>query len=125
MVSSQLAATVGGHCDFAMRYFCATKYLDQNTQSRTPRLVISSMGARRGPTREKRLWQGTVPPVEGILKRYPEIGDRPKKVLSNPREGSIEPLKRFYRTPKGSIEAPFFGPQKRSYRTLVRRTSEP
>ena len=24
------------------------------------------------------------PLIEGILKRYPEIGDRPKKVLSNP-----------------------------------------
>ena len=36
--------------------------------------------------------------IEGILKRYPEIGDRTKKVLSNPPEGSIEPLKSFYRT---------------------------
>ena len=49
--------------------------------------------------------------VEGIFKRYPEIGDRPKKVLSNPPGGSIEPLKWFYRTPEGSIEPPF-RPQK-------------
>ena len=49
--------------------------------------------------------------IEGILKRYPEIGDRPKKVLSNTPEGSIEPLKRFYRTQKGSIQT-FLGPKK-------------
>ena len=91
--------------------------------------------------------------IEGIFKRYFEIGDHPKKVLSNPpegqkgistratwlflclgqkkgrkktraqpwyarksgkspgQEGSIEPLKRFYRTPKGSIE-PLLGPKK-------------
>ena len=40
---------------------------------------------------------------EFFFKRYPEIGDRPKK-------GTIEPLKRFYQNPKGSIEPPF-GPQ--------------
>ena len=44
--------------------------------------------------------------VEGVLKRYPEIGDRHKKVLSNLPEGSIEPpkkvlSKRFYRTLEG------------------------
>ena len=55
--------------------------------------------------------------LEGISKRYPEIGDRPKKLLSNPPEGSIEPLQGFYRTP--------FGAPKRFYRTLVRGTSEP
>ena len=38
----------------------------------------------------------------------------PKKFLSNPPEGCIEPLKRFYRTPqKGYIEPPF-GPKKAS-----------
>ena len=71
------------------------------------------------------------PSLERISKRYPEIGDRPKKVLSNPPKSSIEthtkvlskPLKRFYRNPKqvlskpqkGSIEAPFW-PSKRFYR---------
>ena len=30
------------------------------------------------------------PLLQGILKRCPEIGDRPKKFLSNPPEGSIE-----------------------------------
>ena len=50
---------------------------------------------------------------KGILKRYPEIGDRPKMVLSSPPEGSTEPLKRFYGTRIGSIEPPF-EPQKRS-----------
>ena len=34
----------------------------------------------------------------GSLKRYPEIGDRPEKVLSNPPKDSIEPLRRFYLT---------------------------
>ena len=64
--------------------------------------------------------------LEGILQWYPEIGDRPKKVLSNPPEGSIEPLKRFYRTLIGSIEPPF-GPQKGCiepfFRTTARRLS--
>ena len=55
--------------------------------------------------------------VEGILKRFPEIGDLPKKGPSNPREGSIEPLEGFYRTPKGSIEPPF-RPQKSSLEAL-------
>ena len=55
--------------------------------------------------------------AEGILKRYPGIADRPEKVLSNPPEGSIEPLGRFYRIPKGSIEPPF-GPQKGSIEPL-------
>ena len=52
----------------------------------------------------------------GILKRHPETGDRPRKVLSNPHKSSIEPLKR-YRTP--------FWPPKRFYRTPVRGCSEP
>ena len=43
---------------------------------------------------------------KGVLKRYPQVGDSPKKVLSNSRLGSIEP-------PKGSIEPPF-GPRKGS-----------
>ena len=45
--------------------------------------------------------------AEGISKRYPDIGDRPKRVLSNPPEGPIEPLQKFYRTRFGSIEPPF------------------
>ena len=49
--------------------------------------------------------------IEGILKRYPEIGDHPEKVLSNPPEGSIEPLKRLYRTPK-VLSNPLLGPKK-------------
>ena len=49
--------------------------------------------------------------VEGILKRYPEIGHRPTKVLSNPPEDSIEPLQNHR---QGSIEPfasnpPFLG----------------
>ena len=32
----------------------------------------------------------------------------PKKVQANPPQGSIEPLKRFYPTPNGSIKPPFF-----------------
>ena len=49
-----------------------------------------------------------------ILKQYPEIGDRPKKVLSNPPDGSIEALKGFYRTlVRGTSE-----PQTRFYRTF-------
>ena len=58
------------------------------------------------------------------MKWYPEIGDPPRKVLSNHLKGSIEPLKRFYLTPKSSIE-PAFGLKKRICRTLVRGTSEP
>ena len=37
--------------------------------------------------------------LEGISKRYPEICDRPKKVLSNPPQGSIEPLKKVLSNP--------------------------
>ena len=48
------------------------------------------------------------PPKNGTLKS----ATAPKRVLSNPQEGSIEPLKRFHRTP-------FWAP-KRFYRTLVR-----
>ena len=40
-------------------------------------------------------------PLEGTLKRYPEIGDRPKKAISNPPQGSFEPL---FGPHKGSIE---------------------
>ena len=65
--------------------------------------------------------------LEGILKRHPEIGDRPKKVLSE----SIEPSRSFYRTPKKVLSNPkrfnrklFWAPP-RFYRTLVRGTSEP
>ena len=36
---------------------------------------------------------------EGVLKGYRKIGDQPQKVLSNPPKCSIEPLKRFHRTP--------------------------
>ena len=43
------------------------------------------------------VWYGSEFLVEGVSKPYPEIGDRPKKVQSNPPKGSIEPLKRFYR----------------------------
>ena len=56
-------------------------------------------------------------------RRYPEIGDRPKKVLSNPPEGSIEALKGLS-SPKRVYRTPFWAP-KRFYRTLVRGTSEP
>ena len=55
--------------------------------------------------------------LEGISERYPKIGDSPKMVISNPPEGSIEPRKRFYRTP--------FWPPKRFYRTPVKGLSEP
>ena len=58
--------------------------------------------------------------LEGILKRYPEIGDCPKKVPSNPPKGSIEP----FRTSKGSIEPPF-GPRKVFERLPVKGFSEP
>ena len=37
--------------------------------------------------------------LEGTLKRYPEIGKRPKKVLLNPPEGSIEPLQKVLSNP--------------------------
>ena len=83
--------------------------------------------------------------VEGIIKRYPEIGDRPEKV----REGvgakkfgmSLETqgIKLFWRDIPGfgrdipeapeKFEKKMFGfnfwPLKRFYRTLVRGTSEP
>ena len=45
--------------------------------------------------------------IEGVLKRYPEIGDHPNMARY------VEPLKRCYRTPQGSIESPF-GPLKSS-----------
>ena len=54
---------------------------------------------------------------EGVLKRYLDIGDRPKKVQSNPPNGPIEPLTRFYRNP--------FWPPTRLYRTPVKGFSEP
>ena len=44
----------------------------------------------------------------------------PKKVLSNSPKGFIEPLKRFYLTPKGSVE-PFFCPQKGSIESQRRK----
>ena len=56
--------------------------------------------------------------------RYPEIGDRTKKVQSNPPKGSIEPIKSFYRTPEKALTNPFW-PPKRFYRTLVRGASQP
>ena len=63
--------------------------------------------------------------LEEILKRYPEIGDCPKKVLSNPPQSSLEALKRFDRTPFWAPEtfkrAPVRGTseaQRRFYRTF-------
>ena len=38
--------------------------------------------------------------VEGVLKRYPDIGDHPDKVLSNPPKGSIEPLQKALSNPR-------------------------
>ena len=61
--------------------------------------------------------------LEGILKRYPEIGDRPKRVLSNPPEGSIETLKVSIE-PQKVLSNPVLCPPK-IYRALVRGTSEP
>ena len=42
----------------------------KKAQSRTPRPVISSMGARHGPTSEKGLSQETVPPLENQQVAY-------------------------------------------------------
>ena len=70
------------------------------------------MGSRTNFSKKKKSPHYALGKVEGIFKRFPEIGDCPKKVLSNPSEGSIEPQKRFYRTP--------FSAPKRFYRTLVR-----
>ena len=56
-------------------------------------------------------------PYRWNFKTIPWNRRPPQKVLSNPPEGSIEPLKRFYRTLKGSIE-PLFGPQKGSIEPL-------
>ena len=61
----------------------------------------------------------------GNFKRYPEIGD--------PQQGSIEPLKKFYRTPKKVLSnpkgytepPPLFWAPKRFYRTLEGGTSDP
>ena len=63
---------------------------------------------------------------EGTLKRYPEIGDRPEKVVSNPPEGSIEvnqTPKKVLSNPKRFYRTSFWAP-KRFYGTLVRGTSE-
>ena len=49
----------------------------------------------------------------GNLKRYPEIGDRPNKVLLNPPKGSIEPLKRPLLAPKKVLQ----NPSERVFRT--------
>ena len=75
--------------------------------------------------------------LEGILKHYllkaaltaPKklinrtlqkvLSNPPSQVLSNPWKGSIEPLKRFYRTPKGSIQPPF-GPWKGSIESQLK-----
>ena len=65
----------------------------------------------------RQLLRSPGPLVERILKRYPEIGDGPKSFYRTPPEASIEPLKRFYRTP--------FWVPKRFFWTLVRGTSEP
>ena len=51
--------------------------------------------------------QMKVPRGRKVLERSPEIGDHPKKVLLNPPEDSIEPLQRFYLTPKASPSKPF------------------
>ena len=69
--------------------------------------------------------------IEGVLKRYPEIGDHPNKFLSNPPQSSIESSKRFYPSPqkvlsnsKRFYRTPFSSP-KRFYRTTVKGFSEP
>ena len=47
--------------------------------------------------------------LEGVLKRYPEIGDHPNKVLSNPSRGSIEPLQI---EPQKVLSNPLLAPEK-------------
>ena len=56
--------------------------------------------------------------VEGILKQYPEIGDRPKKVLSNPQKVLSNP-KMFDRTPLGP-QKDAKNPCERDFRTTDR-----
>ena len=48
--------------------------------------------------------------IEGIL--VPEIGDRPKKVLSNLQKVLSNPSRRFSRTPKKVLSNPLLGPKK-------------
>ena len=55
-----------------------------------------------------------VVPLTGVSSPFrnpPLKSPRPKKVLSNPRNGSIEPLRRFYQSPKSSIEPPLGPPR--------------
>ena len=56
-------------------------------------------------------------PIQAVLKRYPDIGNSPKRVLSNPPKGSIEPLQRFYHlAPKKVLQ----NPSERVFRTSDR-----
>ena len=103
---------------------CLIVWLDINnsaTGCRLPRRCLSS-GDSVTPLSSQpscgRQWLG------GILKRYPEIGDRPQKVLLNPLEGSIKPLKKVLSNPKRFYRTLFWAP-KGFHRTFVRGTSEP
>ena len=58
--------------------------------------------------------------LEGDLNWHPAIGDHPKKGLSNSPRDSLEPIQRFYLTPKGSIE-PAFWPPNRFYGHLDKK----
>ena len=51
--------------------------------------------------------------LEEVSKRHPAGDDRQQKGLSNPPKDSNEPLKKFYRTPRGPSE-PLFGPREGS-----------
>ena len=86
--------------------------------------IIVKISHRKVPRRSPKTWEDKflgIPFLIPIDRRsfttYPEIGDRPpKKALSNPLEGAIEPLtrvlskplKRFYRTPFCGLSTALF-----------------
>ena len=49
--------------------------------------------------------------AKGVLKRYLEIGDHPKKALSHPPKGSVEPLKVSIE-PQKVLPNPLLAPEK-------------
>ena len=58
--------------------------------------------------------------IEGILKRYPEIGERPKKVLWNTPTGSIEPPEEVLSSPLLAPKKVLKNPSERDFRTTDR-----
>ena len=113
-------------------HFERTKCLEIITKNNSQGIIFVIMSCQRVGL--KKSFTSWLQIIEGIWKRHPEIGDRPRKVLSNPPEkvlsnppkDSIEP---FFWAPKinvhSSTPTPVFLPSQEETQTMVREKLGP